>query len=399
MAVSATAPVFDGRKSTAALLGVALAGWAGVLAGLLSEREKTRFAYLTAFAFVVSIVLGALVLLMTTYIVGARWNAVVRRLNECIVSVMPVLALCFLPIALGLGDLYVWTAAPGTFPEHEQHALAHKQAYLNAPFFLIRAGSYFLLWTAAALLLCRWSVQRDGSAPNAAPPALHGRERTLSAAGLPLVSLALTFAAFDWLMSLQPLWISSIFGVYFFAGGFVASLGLVAFLSHAAARAGAELIRPPHFHALGRLMFGFTVFWAYIAFFQALLINLANRPEEAAFYVRRLAGGWQNVAWALVLARFVIPFLLLLPRGIKFHGRAMALIGLGLVGGHYLDMYWLVMPVAGGHGVLPNVWDLAAACALVGTTGATAALWLRGRAVVPVGDPLLEQSAAYRSPL
>jgi hypothetical protein len=290
------------------------------------------------------------------------------------------------------------TALP-QLSEHESHALAHKQAYLNGPFFLARAAAYVVIWGVAALVLCGRSVRRDRGAPAPEEAVAHRAERAFSAAFLPIVCLALTFAAFDWLMSLQPFWMSSIFGVYVFAGGFVASLGLIALLAHAAASAGVAPIRPPHFHALGRLMFGFTIFWAYIAFFQALLIALPNRPDEVVFYVQRLAGGWRAVAWALIAARFVIPFFVLLPRAIKFRGRAMAWVGAGLVLGHYLDVYWLVMPVQSGHGPLPGVWDVSALLALGGTYALSAAWWLRGKHLVPDGDPLLEQSIAYRSPV
>jgi hypothetical protein len=200
-------------------------------------------------------------------------------------------------------------------------------------------------------------------------------------------------------MSLQPLWMSSMFGVYVFAGGFVASLGLVAVLAHAASRSGASAIRPPHFHALGRLMFGFTIFWAYIAFFQAMLIALANRPEEVVFYVQRLAGGWRALAWLLIAGRFVIPFFVLLPKAVKFRGRALAWVGAGLVLGHYLDIYWLVMPLLRASGPLPSVWDAAALLAIGGTSALAAAWWLSGKNVVPLRDPLLEASLAYRSPL
>lgn len=398
----ASMPVFDGRGVTRAAAATALVGWVGVGVGHGVARVETHFAYLTAFAFVVSIALGALIFLMTTYVVGAHWNAVIRRLNECIVSALPALALCFLPILFWLGDLYVWTAEPSALPqlsEHEAHALAHKQAYLNVPFFVVRGVVYFVIWGVAALLLCRRSALRDRSTAAADEAAPHGRERAFSAAFLPLVCLALTFAAFDWLMSLQPFWMSSIFGVYVFAGGFVASLGLVAALAHAAARPGTVPIRPPHFHALGRLMFGFTVFWAYIAFFQALLIALPNRPEEVVFYVRRLEGGWRAVMWALVIGRFVLPFFILLPKAIKFRGAALAWVGAGLVLGHYLDIYWLVMPTLAGHGPLPSLWDVSALLALGGTFSLAAAWWLQGKALVPARDPLLEASIAYRSPL
>jgi hypothetical protein len=397
-----SAPVFQGRGVTRAAAATALVGWVGVGVGHAVARVETHFAYLTAFAFVVSIALGALIFLMTTYVVGARWNTVIRRLNECVVSALPVLALCFLPILFWLGDLYLWTTDPAALPqlsEHESHALAHKQAYLNAPFFVIRAAIYFVIWGAAALVLCRRSARRDREAPAADEASPHGPERAFSAACLPLVCLALTFAAFDWLMSLQPFWMSSIFGVYVFAGGFVASLGLVALLAHAAARRGVVPIRPPHFHALGRLMFGFTIFWAYIAFFQALLIALPNRPEEVVFYLRRLEGGWRAVVWALIIGRFVLPFFILLPRAIKFRGAALAWVGAGLVLGHYLDIYWLVMPTLEGRGPLPSVWDVSALLALGGTFSLAAAGWLSGKHLVAARDPLLEASIAYRSPL
>jgi hypothetical protein len=401
-------PVFRGRGVTRAAAATALVGWIGVGVGHGVARVETHFAYLTAFAFVVSIALGALIFLMTTYVVGAHWNAVIRRLNECVVSALPVLAVCFLPISFWLGDLYLWTAEPGALPqlsEHEAHALAHKQAYLNGPFFVARAALYFVIWGAAALVLCRRSAQRERLAPaadgaaDAEGSAPHGRERAFSAALLPLVCLALTFAAFDWLMSLQPFWMSSIFGVYVFAGGFVASLGLVAVLAQAAARPGCAPIRPPHFHALGRLMFGFTIFWAYIAFFQALLIALPNRPEEVVFYLRRLEGGWRGVVWALIVGRFVLPFFILLPRAIKFRGGVLAWVGAGLVLGHYLDIYWLVMPMLEGRGPLPSVWDVSALLALGGTFSLAAASWLSGKTLVPARDPLLAASIAYRSPL
>jgi hypothetical protein len=402
IAEAGSLPVFQGRGATRAAAATALVGWVGVGVGHAVARVETHFAYLTAFAFVVSLALGALIFLMTTYVVGARWNTVIRRLNECVVSALPVLALCFLPILFWLGDLYLWTAEPAALPqlsEHEAHALAHKQAYLNVPFFVVRAALYFVIWGAAALVLCRRSARRDRAAPAADEASPHGPERAFSAAFLPLVCLALTFAAFDWLMSLQPFWMSSIFGVYVFAGGFVASLGLVAVLAHAAARRGVAPIRPPHFHALGRLMFGFTIFWAYIAFFQALLIALPNRPEEVVFYLRRLEGGWRVVVWALIIGRFVLPFFILLPRAIKFRGSALAWVGAGLVFGHYLDIYWLVMPMLEGRGPLPSPWDVFALLALAGTFSLAAAGWLSGKSLVAAGDPLLEDSIAYRSPL
>jgi hypothetical protein len=397
----ATRSTFDGHRLVLTALFVSALGWVGVGIGFAIRRAATYFAYLTAFSFVTSVALGALIFLMTTYVVKAKWNIAIRRLNESVVSVFPLLAVLFIPVAFGLNDLYLWAAPPADLPHHELSLLHHKQPYLNQPFFLVRALAYFVLWSGTAWLLCRWSQRRDSARSEVEPMAdAHGRERAFSSALLPAVALALTFAAFDWLMSLQPFWMSSIFGVYYFAGGFVAAFGLLSILAYAAQRWGAAgEIQPSHFHALGRLMFGFTIFWAYIAFFQAMLINLANEPEETIFYLRRLEGGWKMSTALLVVVRFVVPFFLLLPRRIKFDGAAMAILGAWIIVGHYVDMYWLVMPIHSAQGPSLSIWDVCAVCAVAGPCTAFAAWLLRGKAIVPVGDPVLPQSIAYRSPV
>lgn len=392
--------VFSGKRVLRGAVSIALLGWVGVLVGFWMDPKATYFGYLTAFVFVTSIALGALILLMTTYLVGARWNIVIRRFNEAVASVFPMLALLFIPLIFGLSELYVWVDPPARFLEHELELIRHKQAYLNEPFFVARSVGYFALWIGTAFLLRRCSLSRDNGEHPAEPEhRVHERERALSAALLPFVALALTFAAFDWLMSLQPLWTSTLFGVYYFAGGFVASFGALTVLAFAAERGGMlrGMIRPPHFHALGRLMFAFTVFWAYNAFFQAMLIRIANRPEEVEFYDHRMEHGWEVVLFVLVLGRFALPFVFLLSRSIKFHGGAMAAIGGWILAAHYVDMFWLVAPVHSGHGPFVNIWDVSALFAIVGTTVAYAALLMRGKPLVPIGDPILARSIEYRS--
>jgi hypothetical protein len=396
-------PLFSGARVIRVALGVSLLGWLGLGLGLLLDQRRTFAAYLTAFVCVTSIALGALIFLMTTYVVGARWSVVIRRLNEGVVSVLPLLALLFVPLAFGLSQLYYWAGPAPELSPSELRLLQHRQAYLNAPFFLLRAFGYFAIWCAAAWLLCRGSLRGDGP-PRVEAPALdpdvaapHGRERRLSAGLLPPVSLALTFAAFDWLMSLQSGY-SSLFGVYYFAGGFQASFGLLSLLACLAQRQAPLFIRPPHFHALGRLMFGFSIFWAYCAFFQGLLTQLPNKPDELIFYLMRTRGGWGFVTLLIVLGRFVLPFFLLLPREIKFHPVAMAVMGSWILIGHYLDMYWLVQPVVAVEGPRLGIAEPSALFAIGGASVAFGALWLRGRRIVPLGDPLLARSVLYRSP-
>ena len=403
--------IFSGRRLVPVALGTAALGAAGTVIGFLVDRRDTYFAYLAAFVFVTSLALGGLLQLMIYYAVGARWNVALRRLNESMVSVFPLLALLFVPIAFGLQDLYLWMDPSPVLPAKELATLHHRQQYLNSPFFLARAAVYFVIWLVCAQLLRRWSLRKDGGVsahtllslvadPVNAPPApASSPERAFSAALLPPVCLALTFAAFDWLMSLEPLWSSSLFGVYYFACGFVASLGLLSVLGHFARQGGAQAaIRPPHFHALGRMMLGFTIFWGYCAFFQAMLIQIANKPEEVRYYVARSSGGFGWLSLVLALSRFVLPFFVLLPRGPKFRSGLMAVVGMWLVLGQYLDVLWLILPEQGHRGPLASVWYLSSLLALSGACVAFAALRLRGRAIVPVGDPALAQSVAYRSP-
>lgn len=397
MAEVATTAAFRGTKLIVGGLALTALGGTGTAVGFVLEPTATWFGYLTALAFAVSIALGALVLLMTTYVVGAKWNVVLRRLNEGIISVFPLLFLLSVPLAFGLSDLYLWAQPWDHLSEHERHLLEHKSAYLNQGFFLVRSALYFAIWTLAAWLLSRWSAKRDDRS-NATNDG--SRETRLSAALLPAVALALTFASFDWLMSLQPLWFSTLFGVYYFAGGFVASCGLLATTAYFQRRSSADSpITSSHFHALGRLMFAFSIFWAYCAFFQALLIKSADKPEEVQFYIARLDGGWSIVAAALLCSRFVIPFFVLLPRAIKLRGGAMAAMGLWLVMGQYLDVYWLVLPVLDSHGALFSWWDLSTLCAVGGCCVAFAGWRLSGKPIIPVHDPRLAESIAYRSPL
>jgi len=405
---------FSGQGVLRAALAMATLGSLGTLLGFVSARRDTYFAYLAAFSFVTSIALGSLIFLMVSYVVGARWSIVLRRLNESIVNVLPLLALLFVPIALGSSHLYQWLDPAPALEGRELELLHHRQRYLNLPFFLARAAVYFAIWSLCGGLLSRWSLRKDAlvsqghalAAPGSERPVHEhpspepaGRERSFSAALLPAVALALTFAAFDWLMSLEPLWASSLYGVYFFAGGFVASFGLLAVLGHFARRGAARAaIRPPHFHALGRLMLGFTVFWAYCAFFQALLIQMANKPDEVSYYVARTSGGFGWLSLALGLSRFALPFFALLPRAPKFHSGLMALVGAWIVLGQYLDVLWLILPVQQPTGSLAPLWYSSALLAVAGACVAFAALRLRGKALVPLGDPALGHSIAYRSP-
>jgi hypothetical protein len=392
---------FEGTRLARIAAIVSLLGFVGLGIGLAVDPHRAWLSYLMAYFFVFSVAVGGLILLMIGYAANARWMAVVRRATEAIALPMPLLAVLFVALPFGASWIYPWQTVPPDATRHEIDVLAHRGAYMNLTWFSVRGAVYFAILITASYLLRRWSVRRD------CPPVVRAgdpevalrRERRFASAMLPPVGLALTFASIDWVMSLERLWFSTIFGIYVFAGGFVAAIALVTVLS---ARIWSRADAPGwftrnHFHALGRMMFAFTVFWAYNAFFQALLIRIANKPEEVAFFLHRDHGVWRALIYVLILGRFGVPFLVLLPRRPKFDPHLMAAIGWWIVAMHLVDVYWLVIPsqVPGGQ---PLSWlDLAALAAVAGAAVAVAAWRQHGVAVVPAGDPLLDEGAAYRS--
>ncbi|HEU4728601.1 MAG TPA: hypothetical protein VFT22_11940 [Kofleriaceae bacterium] len=378
-----------GVAVAAAVIGVA--GAIATAIGHAVDPAQAAFSYLTAWSFALSIALGALIFALIGHAVDARWTIVFQRFTEAITSTLPVLAIGFVPVALAARWLYPWVdpAAAGVDPEAATR-IAHKARYLNLGFWSFRAVAYLALWIAIAELLARWAA-RFGRDPGAI-----GRARALSAVALPAVGLTLTFAAFDWLMSLTPLWYSTIFGLLYFSGGFVAAMSLVAVIACAARRVPevAAGVGASHTGALGRMMFAFLVFWAYMEFAQGLIIWIANKPDEVPWYIARGAGRWGGVFALLVVGHFAVPFFALLSRPLKRRPVFLAIAGAWLVAMHYVDVYWLVMPVL--HPALTIHWlDLAAPCAVLGLSTAGACVRAPARDVIVRDDPRLAAAVAY----
>jgi hypothetical protein len=365
-----------------------------LLAGALVDRRQAFVSYLTAFAFVTSIAVGALLFLMICHAMRAGWPTSIRRIMEGMIAVFPVLALSFVPLCFGLDVLYPWTR-PERIHEAALHELVlHKRPYLNVPFFVGRAALFFAIWIATAALLRRWSLEQDERPAVDASGKLH----LASAVALPPVALALSFAAFDWLMSLTPAWSSSMFPVYVFGGGFVAALGVVSASTYFADTRGALAgISESHYYALGRLLLAFTVFWAYAAFFQFMLQWIANRPEEATFYLARAHGAFAAETVLLVAGQFVVPFALLLNYRLKRRGSFVAAMGVWIAAFHYVDVHWLVAPSTRTGG-FPFHWlDPVALVTLGGLVLSTALMSLQGHSLVPIHDPRLAEALAYES--
>ena len=369
------------------------AGLAGAVLLAIAGRggvERVLAAWLVAFVFVLTVALGCLYFVLIHTVMQGAWGVVVRRVAEAAAATLPLFALLFLPLAFGLPHLYSW-AGPDAAADP---LLLWKQPYLNPGFFLARAAVYLAVWSAAALWFLRLSRRQDRS-PEAATAA---RLRRFCGPLLIPVALAHTFAAFDWLMSLDPHWYSTIFGVYSFSGSLLAGFAFLALAAVSLRRSGLVQggIGSEHFHDLGKLLFAFTAFWAYIGFSQYFLIWYGNIPEETVWYRDRLEGGWRTVSVLLALGHFVVPFFFLLPRAMKRSGPALAAAASWLLLMHYVDVYWMVVPSLHERPA-PGLADLGALLAVGGAFLAAFGALLRRHPLLPVGDPRLPESLAFEN--
>lgn len=385
--MAALKQTLDGRPTIAIAAALGVLGAVGVALGILLEPARALAAYLAAWCAVATTAVGALGFLAIGYAMSARWPAVVRRLCEIAAAGLLPIAVLGIPLVVASDHIWPWVDPPPQLVR----AVAVKQAWLSVPWFVARTVLYLAVFVGAAELLRRWSLQRDGEAGRT----LH-RERRFASAMLPVLGLALTFAAFDWLMSLQPDWWSSAFGLYVLVGALLAGVAIITLLAWRGVAAGALPLTGGHFHALGRVLHAFVILWAYIAYFQAMLIQIVNKPSEAQFYVDRASDGWRVVTAVLVVLAFALPFTLLVPRQLKRRAGYVGAIAAMLLVAHYLDVWWLVIPHLRGT-ALPSWTDAAAICAIGGLTTAVCAWRARGLPLLAVGDPYLSDGLAYES--
>ena len=370
-----------------ALLGAAACAILGA-----ANPKQFLFSWLVSFLFFLSLVVGGLFFVLIQYATQGGWGIVVRRIGETIFATVPVMAALFIPVVLGMRDLYSW-AAPGA-ADHDA-LLRWKSPYLNVSFFLIRAAIYFGVWCFIAFLYYRGSGSQDATGD----PAVSGRLRRLAGPAIIVLALTQTFASIDWIMSLTPHWYSTMFGVYFFAGSFVGFIALLSVVAAAMRRAGLldTVITAEHLHDIGKLLFAFTAFWAYIAFSQFFLIWYANLPEESIWFKARLVGSWKAITILLMAGHFGIPFFYLMGRDVKRRGWTLAVGGLWLLAMHFVDLYWQVMPTLHPEGLRPSVLDVAALVAVGGCFVAAASWLMRRQALVPLRDPRLAESLAFEN--
>ncbi len=376
------------------IVGAVCALLGAVVCAILGAADPKQFffSWLVSFLFFLSLALGALFFVLIQYATQGGWGIVLRRIGETIFAMLPVMAVLFLPVLLGLRDLYSWTA-PGAA---EQDALlSWKAPYLNVPFFLIRAALYFGLWSFIAVLYYRGSRGQDVTGD----PGVSARLRRLAGPAIIILALTQTFASIDWIMSLTPHWYSTMFGVYFFAGSFVGFIALLSVVVVAMRGVGLldTVISAEHLHDIGKFLFAFTMFWAYIGFSQFFLIWYANLPEETIWYQARIEGSWLTVSLFLMAGHFGVPFFYLMGRAVKRRGSTLAIGGAWLLAMHFLDLYWLVMPTLHPEGLRPSLLDAAAFVTVGGCVVAAASWLMRRQALVPLRDPRLAESLALEN--
>jgi len=354
--------------------------------GAAVNPEQFFRSYLVAYLFWFGIGLGSMAILMIHHIAGGAWGAVIRRLLECATRTLPLMALLFVPLAFGMHSLYEWAR-----PEAVAHdaLLQHKSVYLNVPFFLARAAFYFAVWLAFTTFLNRWSLQQDGSDD----PRLTRRMELLSRGGLLAIGLTMSFAAVDWVMSLEPHWYSTIYGIVIMGGQILNAMAFVIALAVLLVDRGPldAIIHTEQFHDLGKLLLAFVMLWAYFAFSQFLIIWSANLPEEIPWYLARMRGGWQVVGIAIILFHFVLPFLILLSRDVKRRPNLLALVAIVVMVMRFVDLFWLVTPAFSPDRFVAHWLDV---LTLVGVGGVW--LWvfvwqLQGRPLIALRDPSLPE--------
>jgi hypothetical protein len=319
------------RTGVAALVACAI-GFA------LSPQQFFR-SYLFAYLFWVSVGLGCLPLLMMYHLVGGAWGYSIRRLLESGTRTILPLAILFIPIVLGMGQLYAWMHPVN--PEVGEKVLK-KALYLNVPFFIARAVFFFFLWWFFANRLNRWSAAQDETGDIG----LLRRFSRLSGPGLVFYGLTLTFAVVDWAMSLEPAWYSTVYGMLWIVDTALSALAFAilvfTFLSDRPPLS--NVAQPDHFHDLGNLLFAFLMFWAYLSFVQLLIIWSGDIPEEIHWYLSRLRHGWEWMAAVLILFQFFVPFFLLLSRRNKRRSQTLGHIALLVLVMRILDTFWMITP-------------------------------------------------------
>jgi hypothetical protein len=316
---------------------------AAVIAMVLALKNSADFfhAYLVSYMECLGAALGSMAILMLRHLTKGGWGMIIRRLLGAAMRTIPLLTVLFAPIVLfGMKDLYVWTnPVEIAKSEHLQHIT---RSYLSPTGFVVRAAFYFTIWNLLSFFLTKWSREQD--APNSRDNT--GRFKALSGPGLILYGFTISFAAIDWIMSIDPSWTSTIYGLMILIGQLLTALCFAVVIERILYNYEpmSVLLQKEHVHDHGKFMLAFTMVWAYFSFSQWLIIWAGNLPEEITWYIKRLNGGWGSVGLTLVVFGFALPFLFLLSRSFKRDVTKLVWLAAGLLIIRYIDLFWIIEP-------------------------------------------------------
>ena len=364
-------------------------GLAGVIAALfMSGRERFWANWILWLVFLLTVGLGSLFIVALEHVVGAKWSIPLRRVPERLSSLALLMGPAAIAALLSLRLLYPWTK-----PESAGNpVIAGKASWLNIPFFSLRVVICIGLWALAYFIFVHGSLRQD----HMRDPNFNLRARRFAPVFMIIFGITITVVAFDWISSLEPEWYSDIFGVYLFAGTFLAGLAATTLaLLYLKGRGRLPGVGPDHIYNLGGFLFAFTVFWSYIGFAQYLLMWYANLPEEVFWYKERLHGGWAPLLLGLAVFHFLVPFFVLIPRDAKSDPKFLFWTAAIMLFSHWLDLYWMIFPVL-RRGLLLGWPEFS--FGLLSISGGL--LWIRymmNRGPdMPVGDPLLNEGLEFR---
>lgn len=367
----------------------------GVVLGAIAffvDHSRALFNYLVSFMMVLSIGLGCLFLIALEYVAGADWSTPFRRIPEFFAGLLPVLLILVVPLLIGNHTLFHWTHTEAVA---DDKILAGKAPYLNFTFFLIRTFVFLGIWVLFYFGFIKNSRKQDDSKDQK----LTTKNIRLGAIFIPVFALSITFVAVDWLMSLEPHWFSTIFGVYYFSGTVIAALAAVTLAVVLLKERGFfdPWITNDHLYSLGALMFAFVNFWAYIAFSQYLLIWYADLPEETFWFLTRWEGAWAVFSILLIIIHFIVPYAVLLSQPAKMDPKKLKFIAIWLLFAHLFDIFWLVMPNMESlkSGYVFSWIDLVFPIAATGLVILVFNFTAKKANHIPIGDPKLKRGIGF----
>ena len=372
-----------------ALLGVGLVF--GIIA-FISDSQRASYSYLTSFMFLISLGVGSLFLVSLEYLAGAVWSTPFRRISEFFSGIIPYLIILAIPLFFTLHDIFHWTNSGVV---ETDAVLKGKEAYLNIPFFIVRVILIFAVWTLFYFLITKRSRKQDETGDQ-------GLTRTnikLSTAFIFIFAFSITMASVDWMMSLEPHWFSTIFGVYYFSGTVWCALAALTLTAVLLKEKGFLLpgLKNDHYYSLGTMLFAFTAFWGYIAFSQYMLIWYADLPEETTWFFHRWEGGWIYASILLIIVHFIVPFFALLSFPAKTNPKRLKFVSIWVLFAHFFDLYWVIMPgmIQAGRPYSFSWMDLVFPVAVVGFVMIIFWKMTTKYNLVPIKDPKLQRGLDY----